>query len=113
MTAFTSTVRAWVLVAVKWLVGFFDAENPATSMKRLTMVMAAFTLCRGTIMLTKAIAHQIYMGKPVDPQAVYVLGVLTIPVAALAGVAYIFRKDGASQATPEGAIPTPIPPQEK
>lgn len=113
MTKAGETVKKWILAAVKWLADFFDAASLSSSMKRLTVFMAAFTLCRGVIILCKAIAHQIYQNKPVDPNAAYVLGVLAIPVAALGGVAYIFRKDGASQATPEGATPAPIPTPEK
>jgi hypothetical protein len=85
---------------VVWCAGFFDATNPSQSMKRLAMLLATFTLCRATIILAKAIAHTIYQGNEVPMGTVYAFAALTVPVAGLAGIVYIFKKDGTIQGGP-------------
>lgn len=120
MTWTPETINMWratgrsILAVVWWFTGFFDGTKPEQSMKRLLMALAGFTLCRGTIMLCKAIAHAIYVGQQVDQNSVYALAALAVPVAALAGVVYIFRKDGPSQAgtTTDSPEPTPKPANE-
>jgi len=115
-----------IMAVVFWFIGFFDGTKPEQSMKRALMALAGFTLCRGTIMICKAIAHAIYVGQQVDQNSVYALGVLAVPVAGLAGIVYIFRKDGPSQAgssvestettsstTTKVVTPIATPPQEK
>lgn len=78
----------------RWVAGFFDANDPTRSMKRLAMLLATFTLCRATIILAKAIAHTIYQGNEVPMGTVYAFAALTVPVAGLAGIVYLFKKDG-------------------
>jgi hypothetical protein len=90
---FTDRAKAVLMGTLRWLGGFFDATNPGQSMKRLLMALSGFTLCRGTIIMCKAIAHQIYMGRPVDMGMVAALTALTVPVAALAGVIYLLKQD--------------------
>jgi hypothetical protein len=90
-----------------WVAGFFDANDPTRSMKRLAMLMATFTLCRGTIILTKAVAHTIYQGQEVPNGTVLALAAFTVPVAGLAGVIYLFKKDGTVQSGPTTDKDTP------
>jgi hypothetical protein len=108
----SATVSLWegFVAFVRWWAGFFDSTNPMQSTKRLAMVMATFTLCRGTIILAKAIAHQVYQGNEVPQGTVLALAAFTVPVAALAGVVYLFRKDGTVQSTTAGADPAPEKP---
>ena len=80
--------------ALAWAAGFFDSTDPTKSMKRLAMLLATFTLCRGTIIMTKAIAHTIYQGQEVPNGTVLALAAFTVPVAGLAGIVYLFKKDG-------------------
>ena len=107
-----ATVAIWgaFRAFVRWWAGFFDSTNPMQSTKRLAMVLATFTLCRATIIMAKAIAHQIYQGNEVPMGTVYAFAALTVPVAALAGVVYLFRKDGTVQSTNAGADPAPEQP---
>jgi hypothetical protein len=90
-----------------WVSGFFDATDPTRSMKRLAMLLATFTLCRGTIILTKAVAHTIYQGQEVPNGTVLALAAFTVPVAGLAGVVYLFKKDGTVQSGPTTDKDTP------
>jgi len=89
-----STVDSTIGRFAGWVAGFFDANDPTRSMKRLAMLLATFTLCRATIILAKAIAHTIYQGNEVPMGTVYAFAALTVPVAGLAGIVYLFKKDG-------------------
>jgi uncharacterized protein YycO len=76
-------------------------------MKRLAMLLATFTICRGTIILTKAVAHTIYQGQEVPNGTVLALAAFTVPVAGLAGIVYLFKKDGTVQSGPPSDKDTP------
>lgn len=89
-----------------WIAGFLDGTDPTKSAKHLLMLLAGFTLCRGTAIIYRAIAHNIYMGHPIDSGAVYALGTMVVPVAALAGVAYLSNGEVAKMPP----IPPPPPP---
>lgn len=92
---------------VGFVAGFFDANDPTRSMKRLAMLLATFTLCRGTIILTKAVAHTIYQGNEVPNGTVLALAAFTVPVAGLAGIVYLLKKDGTVQSDATSDKDTP------
>ncbi len=93
-----------------WAVGFTDGTKAEQSAKHLLTLVAGFTLCRGAAIIYRAIAHNIYLNRPVDMGAVYALSAMVVPVAALAGVIYL---NGTESAPKPPAIPKPPePPKE-
>ncbi len=106
---------AWALGPVQkllaWAVGFTDGTKAEQSAKHLLTLVAGFTLCRGTAIIYRAIAHTIYQNKPVDMGAVYALTAMVVPVAALAGVIYL----NGNEAAPKMPTipPPPEPPKEQ
>ena len=73
----------------------------------MAMLIATFTLCRATIILAKAIAHTIYQGSEIPMGTVYAFAALTVPVAGLAGIVYLFKKDGTVGTGPTADKDTP------
>jgi hypothetical protein len=88
-----------------WCASFFDGTKPSTSMKRLTMFMAACTLCYTALRLTHAICHQIWYGMNVDTQTATIVGVSYGILATMAGVAY-FKRDAQGGITVESTKQT-------
>lgn len=86
--------------ALQWMIGFFDSTKPGSSMKRLTIWMAANTLCYTSIRLTHAVCHQIWYALPIDTQTVYLLALNYGILAVMAGVAY-FKRDAQGNITIE------------
>jgi hypothetical protein len=79
---------------IHWFSGFFDALDPRKSMKRAAMAAATGTLCYGAVKMSNACAWIIANGKHLDQWDVIALSALIVPLAALAGAVYVFKKDG-------------------
>lgn len=85
--------------AIKWFAAFFKSGT-GVSMKRLTIFMAANTLCYSALRLTHAICHQIWCAMPLDTQSVYLVCITYGILACMAGVAY-FKRDAQGNITVE------------
>lgn len=90
--------------AIIWCTEFFRSGS-GVSMKRLTIFMAACTLCYTAVRLTHAVCHQIWYNLPLDYQTVALLSINLGILAVMAGVAY-FKRDPNGNITIESIKPS-------
>lgn len=86
-----------------WFASFFGSGT-GVSMKRLTIFMAACTLCYSAIRMTHAVCHQIWYATPLDHGTVTLLSINYGILAVMAGVAY-FKRDANGNITIESTKP--------
>lgn len=86
---------AWAATKpIRWLASFFNPQDPSTSMKRGNMAISSIMLSWGFAKVVKAIADAIAKGGHATMGDVFLVAVISLPLASLAGAAYLFRRDG-------------------